>query len=84
MKNYSKRQNKKTLGIQGLKGVAVLNVKSNKGFTVRFRAELKKDGERYFESYVTTSEEAAQSANRLFKRIFGTKKAAVKAGYWND
>lgn len=82
--NYTSRQTKKTLGIDGLKGVSVKNTPKGKGFTVSFRAETVHNGNRYFSSYVQTSQEAAKEANKLFKSIYGDARAAKKNGYWNS
>jgi len=82
--NYSSRQTKKTLAIDNLKGVAVKNTPSGKGYTVSFRAELIHNGDRYYSSYVSTSQEAAKEANKLFKSIYGDARAAKKNGYWNS
>lgn len=83
MKIYAKRQNKKSLGIDNLKGVSVKNNPTNGGFTVKYRAEVKVDGNRYTAYYVNSSQEAAKDANGMFKSIYGNARAAKKAGYWN-
>lgn len=81
--NYSKRQTKKTLGLDNLKGVSLKNKITGKTFTVSFKAELEYKGERYQSKYFATPQEAAKEANKLFKSIFGDARAAKKNGYWN-
>lgn len=86
MKNYKKKQNKKTLGIENLKGVTVRNLPAKKGtgFNVFFKAEVRKGGQHFFNGQVTTPIEAAELANSIFKNIYGNKRSAKKANYWNE
>ncbi len=83
MSTYSKRQNKKSLGIENLQGVSVVNVPAGKKFNVKFRAEVRRDGRLINGGTADTSLEAAQLANRLFTEVYGSKRLAQKAGYWN-
>lgn len=84
MSTYSKRQNKKTLGIQNIKGVSVINVPNGRKFNVKFRAEMERNGQRYNGGTVSTVAEATQLANDLFTQVFSGKRSAQKAGYWNN
>lgn len=84
MKTYSKRQNKKTLGLDNLKGITVLNKKNdNNKYEVRFRAEVVVNGTKLQRGSFGTANEAAEVANNFYKQIFGGIRAAKKAGYWN-
>lgn len=83
MSIYSKRQNKKTLEIENLKGVSVINLPSGKKFNVKFRAETERNGQRYYGGYAATSHDAAKLANVMFTEVYGNKRAAQKAGCWN-
>lgn len=86
MKHYTKKQNKKTLGIENLKGVTVRNYpsKTGKGFNISFRAEVRHKGDHYYNGQVATPIEAATLANDIYKTIYGNKRAAKKANYWNE
>lgn len=84
MSTYSKRQTKKTLGIQNIKGVSVVNTQDGKKFTVKFRAEMERNGQRFLGGTATSTTEAATLANKLFTQVFGGKRLAQKAGYWNN
>lgn len=81
---YSKRQTKKTLGLENFKGITVLNKPKDKGFEVKFRAEVSdpSNGKMQKESFATANEAAAY-ANKFFKAIYGDAKSAKKAGFWN-
>ncbi len=81
--SYSTKQNKKTLGIENLKGVTVQNTKSGTGYNVTFRAEVMRDGFRYLQANLPTPKEAAKVANSFFKDIYGSYQSAKKAGFWN-
>ena len=80
---YSKRQNKKTLGIKNLKGVSVSNKLNGKKYEVKFKAEVRRNGKKMYGGSADTAREAAALANLLFVEIYGNKRAALKEGYWN-
>lgn len=84
MSNYSKRQSKKTLGIQNLKGVSVANTRVGNKYNVKFRAEAMNEGKAYFNGSYPTATDAAHAANKLFKQFYGSANAAKKAGKWNS
>ena len=84
MNLYSTRQNKKSLKIEHLLGVSVVNVKNGTKYAVKFRAEVRRNGSLLSGGTATTPEEAAVLANNLFKEVYGGIRNAKKAGYWNS
>jgi len=84
MSTYSKRQTKKSLGITNVKGVSVVNVPNGKKFSVRYKVEKEHNGQRVYEGYADNQAEAANLANKMFENIYGGRRAAQKAGYWNN
>lgn len=84
MSTFTKRQNKKSLGIENLKGVTVMNIPSGKKFNVKFKAETRHDGQHHYGGIADSSHEAAKLANSMFSQIYGGYRLAQKAGCWNS
>lgn len=82
-KQYKKRQNKSSLGIENLKGVTVNNKQVGNQYAVTYRSEVTHNGNRIRSSYFNEPLAAAKEANKVYKEIFGNAKNAKKAGYWN-
>jgi hypothetical protein len=80
---YKTRQNKKTLGINNLKGISVRNIEETTGYSVLFVAETRNEGNRYYNGQSDSVKEATKMANEMFKSIYGDTRSAKKAGYWN-
>lgn len=83
MSTFSKKQNKKTLGIENLKGVTVMNIPCGKKFGVKFKAETRRNSNHFYGGISDTAHEAAKKANVMFAELYHGKRAAQKAGYWN-
>lgn len=83
MSTFSKKQNKKTLGIENLKGVTVMNIPCGRKFGVKYKAETRRNSSHFYGGIADTAKEAAKLANSMFEQLYHGKRAAQKAGYWN-
>lgn len=83
MSTFSKKQSKKTLGIEKLKGVTVMNIPCGKKFGVKFKAETRRNLSHHYGGIADTANEAAKLANTMFSKLYHGQRAAQKAGYWN-
>lgn len=84
MNLFKHRQNKKTLGLKKLKGVTIINIPFKNKFNIKFKAEVRYNANHFYGGIANTSKKAAKLANSMFLKLYQSKRAAKKAGYWNE